>query len=52
MKILESIATICGIILLWGFVVSVRSCQCDHRAGNGIESTFHPIYGCQFQVKE
>lgn len=51
MKILESIATFFGILLVLAFVVSVKSCQCEHRAGNGIESTYHPVYGCEFQIK-
>lgn len=51
MKILESLATFFAVIFILCFGMSVRSCQCEHRAGNGIVSTYDPIYGCSFQVK-
>lgn len=51
MEVFERIAAVFGIMLLLAFVLSVKSCQCDHRAGNGVASHYNPIYGCEFSVK-
>lgn len=52
MEYLEKLAAFFGIIFLLIFVFSIKSCQCQHRSGDGIQSEYHPIYGCMFSKKE
>lgn len=52
MEILESLAKFFGIILLIAFIISIRSCQCDMRAGDGLTSHYNPIIGCVFEQEK
>lgn len=42
------------LLLIIGFVVifSIRSCECNLRAGNGISSHYNPFLGCVFEQAE
>ena len=41
----EAILAIIGIIA----TLSIRSCECNLRAGNGISSHYNPFLGCVFE---
>lgn len=44
----EVILAIIGVIA----ILSIRSCECNLRAGNGISSHYNPFLGCVFESKE
>lgn len=39
------------LLIIVGFVVifSIRSCECNLRAGNGLSSHYNPFLGCVFE---
>ena len=39
------------LLIIIGFVVifSIRSCECNLRAGNGLSSHYNPFLGCVFE---
>ena len=42
------------LLLIFGFmaIFSIRSCECNLRAGNGISSHYNPFLGCVFETAE
>lgn len=48
----ESVAKFIFAILAIICVFGVKSCECNMRAGAGMEATYSPFLGCMFDVKD
>lgn len=50
--VFEKIGGVAFIVFLIIVGFSIKGCQCDLRAGNGIISHYNPFLGCVFEQQQ